>query len=132
MSGNEGLKKQSLGRFGEDKAADYLISEGFEILERNFRCRSGEVDIICKNSEYIVFAEVKLRKNDRFGSAMEFVTYTKQRKVITASEYYVMKNMQGAGVSLQPRFDVIEVYAPHGEAGDVCINHIEDAFSVNF
>lgn len=124
---SKGREKQMLGRFGEDKAADYLISEGFALIERNFRCRAGEIDIIASDSDNIIFAEVKLRKNDRFGAASEFVNYAKQRKIIKAAEYYLTFRDNG----LQPRFDVIEVYAPAGAGGEVTINHIRDAFQIN-
>lgn len=124
MSDNSGQQKQTLGRFGEDKAVDYLISRGYTIIERNFRCRLGEIDIIASKGKYIVFAEVKLRKNSEHGTAAEFITYSKQRKVRKAAEYYLVFRPQ----QLQPRFDAVEVYAPDGIGGDVSIHHIEDAF----
>ena len=115
----------SLGSFGETRAALYLKSKGYNIIQMNFRCRSGEIDIIAADREYIVFAEVKLRKDDQYGSAAAFVDKRKQRKIMTAARYYLAYKDPG----LQPRFDVIEVYAPFGERGAVEIYHIEDAFS---
>lgn len=112
------------GRFGEDKAAEYLRKNGYRIVERNFSCRMGEIDIIAENGEYIVFAEVKTRKNDRFGQAMEFVTYSKQQKIKRTAMLYFFSHES----ELQPRFDVIEVYIPDGIFGKVRVNHIENAF----
>ena len=118
------VKTESLGRFGEQCAADYLEKKGYKIIERNFRCRAGEIDVIAADAEYIVFAEVKLRKNADYGEAREFVTLSKQSKVKKAALYY----LSGKNLALQPRFDVIEVYAPSGEGGNVTVNHLENAF----
>ncbi len=112
------------GKFGEDKAAEYLEKNGYSIIRRNFSCRFGEIDIIAENAGYLVFAEVKLRKNDRYGEAKEFVNYTKQQKIIKTASLFLTKYE----TEKQPRFDVIEIYAPHGESTPVTINHIEDAF----
>ena len=125
MTAAEGQNNQILGRFGEEKAADCLISEGYRILQRNFRCRQGEIDIIAEKSGMIVFAEVKLRKNSSFGYASEFVSSSKQRRIRITAEYYLSLSGKTDCCS---RFDVIEVYAPEGTAGNMTINHIEDAF----
>ena len=100
------MAEEKLGAFGERKAANYLRLHGYRIVDTNCRYRQGEIDIIAQKRGYIVFVEVKLRKNNAFGEAREFVTYAKQ-----------------------PRFDVIEVYAPDGvNSRKVSINHIENAF----
>jgi len=116
--------KNTLGRFGEEKAAERLASIGYKILARNFRCRLGELDLVAQQGRFIVFVEVKLRKNTAYGTAAEFVTASKQRKVFLAAQFYLQKHP----TSLQPRFDVIEVYAPQGTEGEIRINHIENAF----
>lgn len=118
------MKTDELGRFGEETAAHFLKEQGYRIIQRNFRCRLGEVDLIACNRDYIVFVEVKLRKSNRFGYAMEYVTAAKQRRIIKAASCWLVSNR----TSLQPRFDVIEVYAPEGTGGRVSVNHIEDAF----
>ena len=69
-----------LGPWGEEIAARCLELKGFEIVERNFCCRYGEIDIIAKNAEFLVFAEVKLRKSAKFGAAREFVDKRKQKR----------------------------------------------------
>ena len=84
-------EKKDLGAWGEDRAARYLRLRGYRVLERNFRCRQGEIDIIARKGSFIVFVEVKLRKNTDHGEAREFVTYAKQRRVICAAEYWLVK-----------------------------------------
>jgi putative endonuclease len=91
--------------------AQALCQKGWQLRERNFRCRFGEVDIIAADRRYLIFVEVKLRKDDRFGSAAAFVTPAKQRRLRLAAEFYLL----GHPTALQPRFDVAEVYAPGGE-----------------
>ena len=105
--------KTELGTWGEAIAAEALRSRGFTVVERNYRSRYGEIDIIAENREYLVFAEVKLRKSAYFGAAREFVDLRKQEHE----------------TSLQPRFDVIEIYAPDGmQTKRPQIRQIEDAF----
>lgn len=119
------MEKKELGTWGEDKAAVYLRKKGYTVIEKNFSCRFGEIDIIAKKGGMIVFTEVKLRKNNDFAEAREFVTYSKQRRIISTAQLWMMKN----GLELQPRFDVIEIYAPQGTSTRRPeINHIEDAF----
>lgn len=118
------MEKNERGKWGEQKAANYLRLRGYKIIEMNFRCRQGEIDVIAQKRGYIVFVEVKLRKNADYGEAKEFVTRSKQEKVITAAEIWLSQHES----ELQPRFDVIEIYAPEGEKGRVRLNHIENAF----
>ena len=119
--------KKLLGAFGEDAACAYLKKHRYRIEDRNFSCRMGEVDIVARKGKYIVFAEVKLRKNADHGEAKEFVTASKQRRVIVAAEYWLMKHP----TELQPRLDVIEVYAPEGlQTRSPEIHHIEDAYQL--
>ena len=119
--------KKLLGAFGEDAACRYLRRHGYRIEGRNFNCRFGEIDIIARDRKYIVFAEVKLRRDDAHGAAAEFVTPPKQRRVLAAAQLWLQRNP----TDLQPRFDVIEVYAPDGlETKKPQINHLEDAFGI--
>ncbi len=119
------MADEKLGAFGERKAANYLRLHGYRIVDTNCRYRQGEIDIIAKKRNYIVFVEVKLRKNSDYGQAREFVTAAKQQRVITAAQLW----LQSHETELQPRFDVIEVYAPEGVSSrKVTINHIENAF----
>ena len=120
------MRNQILGRQGEQVAVDFLQRQGYGICARNFRVPVGEIDIIARKGSFIVFVEVKLRKNTDHGEAREFVTYAKQRRVICAAEYWLVKN----NCELQPRFDVMEIYAPEG-TGTLRpkIRHLENAFS---
>lgn len=118
------MNTERKGEWGEHKAANYLRLKGYRILERNYSCRMGEIDIIASKGKFIVFVEVKLRKNADFAEAREFVTRSKQSRIITTAQIWLSQNE----TELQPRFDVIEIYAPEGIARRVHIEHIEDAF----
>ena len=111
--------KKFLGRAGEIKAADFLKKEGYKILKTNYKTYLGEIDIIAKDGEYVVFIEVKTRSSEDFGAPSEAVNSRKIDKYYkVASEY-----LQSQGKIDSPcRFDVIEI-----ENGQ--INHIIDAFS---
>ncbi len=120
-----GGEARRLGQWGEAVVVEDLERKGWTVTARNFRCRMGEVDIIAKNERYLIFVEVKLRKNGRFGAACEAVTPAKQRKLRISAQLYLMSHP----TALQPRFDVAEVYAPQGmctEKPD--IYYIENAF----
>ena len=114
---------QQRGKRGEAYAREFLKSKNYVIVAESFRSRFGEIDLIVKNPEYIVFVEVKLRKNAAFAHAREFVGREKQRKMIATAKYW----LSSQGSPLQPRFDVIEVYAPD-ETAQPEIIHIENAF----
>lgn len=119
------MDKKSLGTWGEEQAARYLRLCGYSILERNYSFRGGEIDIVAKKGKDIVFFEVKLRKNADFAEAREFVTYAKQRRILSTAQLYLATHE----TDLQPRFDVMEIYAPEGKnSRKVRINHIKDAF----
>ena len=119
------MEARELGRFGEERAARYLRLHGYRIVETNYSCRLGEIDLIARKGRYLVFVEVKLRKSGDFAAAREFVTRSKQKRILSTAAVYLAQNE----TELQPRFDVIEIYAPQGEKGKITINHIEDAFS---
>ena len=113
------------GAWGEAVAAEYLQKKKYKILATGYRCRFGEIDLIVANKEYLVFVEVKLRKNDRFASASEYVDRRKQDRLRTTAAIYLSEYT----TELQPRFDVIEIYAPEGIlTKSPQIHHIEDAF----
>ena len=119
--------KKLLGAFGEDAACRYLKRHGYRIEGRNYSCRFGEIDIIARKGRYMAFVEVKLRRDDAHGAAAEFVTPAKQRRVLAAAQLWLQQNP----TDLQPRFDVIEVYAPDGvETRKPQINHLEDAYGI--
>lgn len=115
-----------VGSWGESLAADYLRRKRYKIVATNYRCRYGEIDLIVSNRKYLVFVEVKLRKNSDFANAFEFVDFHKQERLRTTAEMYLSQNP----TNLQPRFDVISIYAPEGtETKQPEIQHMEDAFA---
>ena len=114
-----------MGAWGEALAAEYLRKKRYSILATNFRTRMGEIDLIASNRRYLVFVEVKLRKNADFAMAREFVDARKQSKIRDTAQWYLATHP----TDLQPRFDVIEIYAPEGmETHHPELNHLEDAF----
>ncbi len=112
--------KKTVGDFGEDLVEEYLRNKGYDILDRNFRKPFGEIDIIARIDEIVVFVEVKTRKNKYFANPREAVTISKQQKIIKASQAYLMENDLTDSII---RFDVAEVIRVDGE-----INYIENAF----
>jgi len=114
-----------VGAWGEGIAADFLRKKRFKLIAMNYACRYGEIDLIVADRRYLVFVEVKLRKSADFARASEHVDYYKQNRIRTTAEMYLSDNP----TNLQPRFDVIEIYAPNGTATvNPTIIHMEDAF----
>lgn len=115
----------SKGALGEVLAARFLRDKGYTILSSNFRCRLGEIDIIAADKKYLVFAEVKTRREDARYLPREAVTLTKQRKLIQTAAMYLSRFPS----DLQPRFDVVEVItAADGSMRVVELNHIIGAY----
>ena len=113
------------GAWGEALAAEYLRKKRYTLVACGYRCRFGEIDLIVQNRKYLVFVEVKLRKSSDFAAAAAYVDRRKQQKIKTTAAMYLSQNP----VSLQPRFDVIEIYAPEGtKTAHPEIYHMEDAF----
>ncbi|MDU5107815.1 YraN family protein, partial [Clostridium sp.] len=82
---------KDIGSYGEDLAIDYLKNKGYTIVARNFRNRNGEIDLVCKYLDIIIFIEVKSRYSYHFGLPRESVTYFKQKKIIYISKYFLYK-----------------------------------------
>jgi putative endonuclease len=119
-------KGPAAGEPGEVLACDYLRKKGYEIVARNFRCRSGEVDVIAKDGDATVFVEVKDRASTSHGSGAEAVTFGKRRRVIRAAQLYSASH--GLFDALQ-RFDVISIDREGG--GTPQLRHDRDAFDVD-
>ena len=114
-----------VGAWGEALAANYLQKKRYKVVATNYRSRFGEIDLIVSNRKYLVFVEVKLRKSNQFAQAAEFVDRHKQDRIRTTAEIYLSE----FPTQLQPRFDVIEIYAPQGAQTQYPeVNHMEDAF----
>ena len=114
-------RRKLAGRRAEADCAEYLRRRGYKILGMNYSCRVGELDIIAEKGGFVAFVEVKERANSGFAQAREAVTSANRRKLRMAAQLWLAANE----TSLQPRFDVAEVYP--GERGPV-INYIENAF----
>lgn len=115
--------KQKIGKEGEDIAKKYLKQKGYTIIEQNFRCKQGEIDIIALDKQEIVFVEVKTRTNTRYGLASEAVNSQKKKHILGAIKYYIHKrNLENKFI----RIDVIEIYMKKQKA---YINHIKQAIN---
>lgn len=119
------MKKNIIGQWGETVAVNYLLDNGYEILERNFHSRFGEIDIIARKQNIICFVEVKTRKNIFFGFPAEFVNFNKQDKIIKTAEFYLENNFV---VNNSYRFDIIEIF--HDDKHYTKINHMKGAFEL--
>lgn len=99
--------KRELGKRKESLACALLKENGYQILERNFSCRFGEIDIIAKDGKYLVFVEVKYRKNTGSGYGLEAVDERKQEKIRNTSLFYLTTRKKSIDVPI--RYDVIEI-----------------------
>lgn len=100
-------QRYEIGKKGEDYATKYLEEKGYQIIQRNFMCKQGEIDIIAKEKEEYVFIEVKTRQNLHYGMPSEAVTTKKQKHIWNATKYYIYSHkLENQYI----RFDIIEVY----------------------
>ena len=100
------------GTWGEALAAEYPQKQGYKLAAHGYQCRFGEIDLIAWDGDILCFVEVKLRKDGRVAQAREFVDRRKQEKLRTTAQLYLAEHP----TQLQPRFDVVEIYAPQGLA----------------
>ena len=116
--------RQVLGRGGEQIAEKYLIKKGYRLVERNYRCPLGELDLIALDRRVIVFVEVKTRVDDSYGPPLEAVHPRKQQKMIGAAQYFLSQH------KLQDRDARFDVVGISFAGDDPVIEHIENAFEV--
>lgn len=102
--------KQGIGSQAEEDALQFLLRNGLNLVDRNYRCRFGEIDLIMQNGDELVFVEVRKRKNMDFGGAAQSVSYAKQSRLIKTAKHFLMKYRQAPAC----RFDVIAM------EGDKC------------
>jgi putative endonuclease len=112
----------AVGKAGEEAAVQYLQQHGYRILERNYRCRFGEIDLIARDGRTLAFVEVKTRRSQRYGPAAAAVTLEKQRHLIKASQLYLIQKKKANEFC---RFDVVTVAM---DAQQPRIELIKDAF----
>jgi putative endonuclease len=101
------INRRQIGTDYESCAAEYLKAQGYEIVERNFRCRTGEIDIIAREGEYLCFVEVKYRAGAGCGSPLEAVNYHKRQKILGVAKYYMM--CHGLPTDTACRMDVVAI-----------------------
>lgn len=120
------INRQQIGNEAELKACQFLQSKGFKLIEKNYRCYFGEIDLIMQDQEDIVFVEVRSRKHTEYGSAAESVDRNKRNKLIkTATHFLQSRNWL---YKRNSRFDVVAI---HPVAGDTQLNWIKNAFTVD-
>ena len=118
-------KNNLSGAWGEALAAECLRKKRYTLVAAGYHCKFGEIDLIVRNRKFLVFVEVKTRKSAQFARALEYVDRRKQDRLRITASMYLSQNP----TELQPRFDVIEIYAPDGPLTvRPEINHLEDAF----
>ena len=118
------MDTNDIGKYGEQTAVRYLMRSGYAILERNFRCRFGEIDIVAMKENVICFVEVKTRSSLYYGLPSEAVNDAKQKKLSKAALLYIgLNGCTGVGI----RMDVIEIVV---NGGKTFLRHIEDAFEI--
>ena len=114
-----------IGRMGEQEAAKYLKQKGYYIIQSNFRCKLGEIDLIAKHKDTLVFIEVKTRKNNLYGTPGQAVNKTKQKKIIKTALYYLKLNdLYHENI----RFDIVEVWQHNHRVKNIHI--IPNAFFI--
>ena len=119
-----GMEKHVLGRQGELEAERFLLAQGYEVLMRNYRCPAGELDLVVRDQDTLVFVEVRTQSGQKFGDPLESVTFRKQRQIIKAATHYMMRYH----IVREPlRFDVIGIKWT-GTAP--CIIHVKGAFEL--
>jgi putative endonuclease len=122
-----GDDRKSLGASGEKAAARHLAKQGFAILERNYRCPLGEIDLVARKGPLLVFAEVKTRRSEQYGAPETAVGFRKQKKLVKLAQFYIkQKDFYG----LQCRFDVVSVR--WNDKGRPAVDHIPAAFFAEF
>lgn len=125
FNGRSWLNNKLLGFNAEDKAQDYLETQGLKCVMRNYNCRQGEVDIIMRDKEYLVFVEVRSRSSYAYGGGVESITYAKKQKILRASNHYLLKHNLYDKYPL--RFDVVSL-----DGKTESITWLKDAFGADY
>lgn len=116
---------QEAGQRAEQKALDYLLERGFKLITRNYHCRFGEIDLIMKDRDYLVFVEVRARSSMVFGGGLASITYAKRQKIIKTTSHYLIKNKMQDKFPI--RFDVVSIDGTTG-----VVSWLKDAFSTDY
>jgi len=121
-----GNKRQQFGKESESLAARHLKKNGYKILERNYRNKLGEIDIIARDRDTLVFVEVKAKRSDRFGGPKEAVTHKKQQKISKVALLYLNETNQN---NLKARFDVVAILSTRDSTS---IEIVKNAFELAY
>lgn len=119
------MNRKAIGDDAEQLACEYLESRGLSLLQRNFYCRGGEIDLIMQHGDSLVFVEVRYRRHTRYGRAAETVSQRKQGRVIRCAQYYLTRHRRW---NTTTRFDVVSI---EGATGHMQIEWITDAFQAS-
>jgi len=115
--------RQILGEKGEKQAARYLKKKGYKVVTANYRCKYGEIDLIVRDADILIFIEVKTRTSTDFGDPAAAVDYRKQQQISKVAHHYLITHHND---DVDARFDVISILSPRGQKTE--IEHISDAF----
>lgn len=115
-----------MGQRAEQKACDFLLAKGLSLLQKNFSCYYGEIDLIMKDQDHIVFIEVRYRHRSDYGHALESINFSKRKKIIKAATYFLQKKV--ALYAVTSRFDIVTI---QHQAQQVTINWIKNAFDAD-
>ena len=115
--------RMRLGEQGERMASNHLLNQGYTILEKNYRCRHGEVDIVAQQGAEVVFTEVRTRRSVQFGTPQESITKTKAKHLIATSQHYLERHSL---TDIDWRIDLVSINWPQGSA-EPGIEHLEYA-----
>ena len=116
------------GQIYENIAADYLQQQGLSLITRNFQCKAGELDLVCLDNKTLVFVEVKFRKNSLFGSALEMVSVSKQKKLVRTAELFLLQNRKYRAHPC--RFDVFAITGYNNKQQSEKLDWIKNAFLI--
>jgi len=119
------MSSPDIGAQAEERALQYLQQQGLSVVNRNYRCRRGEIDLIMVDANTLVFVEVRYRNSARFGGALESVNNSKQKRIIHTAQHYLQQQSSSHN---NYRFDVIAI-SPNQHAPE--ISWIKDAFQLN-
>jgi len=119
----------SIGQAAEDLACRYLQDQGLHLIERNYRCKRGEIDLVMRDASSVVFVEVRYRRNHRFGSGAESVNRGKQAKLIATALHYLQSNK--AAAKSPARFDVVSITLEGMPGHTAEIQWIKNAFDAS-
>ncbi|MFP4034149.1 MAG: YraN family protein [Desulfovermiculus sp.] len=113
------------GRSGEEMARAFLVGQGYEVISVNWRCRYGELDLVCRNQQIVVFVEVKTRNTSTLETPAEALTHRKQSKLIKSASLFLSQHKMW---HLQSRFDLVSVFF---QTHHCQVDHVPNAFSVS-